>query len=83
MGTRTEVDSPVLIEWIRNVAPNCDWVTSVCADALLLHEAGSGRNRRMIGKPGEAAIVGECQTITTNTTNTIMGTAMVTKTTRG
>lgn len=25
-GTRTEVDNPVLIDWIRTVSQGCDWV---------------------------------------------------------
>lgn len=47
IGTRTEVGNPVLIAWLRNVATTCDWVASVCTGALLLHEAGPGRNRRL------------------------------------
>jgi len=46
-GTRREVDNPVLIDWIRAVAPDCSWVTSVCTGALLLHEAGPARGRRV------------------------------------
>ncbi len=46
-GTRTEVDNPVLIDWLRRVAPTCEWVTSVCTGSLLLHEAGPGRDRRL------------------------------------
>lgn len=39
-GTRREVDNPVLVGWIREVAPGCAWVTSVCTGAFLLHAAG-------------------------------------------
>jgi transcriptional regulator GlxA family with amidase domain len=46
-GTRREVDNPILIEWIRKVAPRCRWVTSVCTGALLLHEAGMARGKRV------------------------------------
>lgn len=46
-GTRTEVDNPVLIDWLRQVADTCDWVTSVCTGSLLLHEAGPGRGRQL------------------------------------
>jgi transcriptional regulator GlxA family with amidase domain len=46
-GTRLEVDNPVLIDWIRAVTPGCTWVTSVCTGALLLHEAGAARGRRV------------------------------------
>ena len=46
-GTRREVDNPVLIDWIRAVARDCDWVTRVCTGALLLHEAGAARGCRV------------------------------------
>ena len=46
-GTRREVENPVLIDWIRKVGESCDWVTSVCTGALLLHEAGFARGRRV------------------------------------
>ena len=46
-GTRREVDNPVLIEWLRKTAQDCRFVTSVCTGALLLHEAGPARGRRV------------------------------------
>lgn len=46
-GTRREVDNPVLIEWLRKVAPRCTWVTSVCTGSLLLCQAGLARGRRV------------------------------------
>jgi transcriptional regulator GlxA family with amidase domain len=46
-GTRREVDNPELIEWIRKVGPGCSWVTSVCTGALLLHEAGFAKGKRV------------------------------------
>ncbi|HEY2389385.1 MAG TPA: DJ-1/PfpI family protein [Candidatus Binatia bacterium] len=46
-GTRREVSNPVLIEWLRTVGQRCTWVTSVCTGALLLHEAGFARGRRV------------------------------------
>jgi transcriptional regulator GlxA family with amidase domain len=47
IGTRTEVDNPILIEWLASVASRCDWVTSVCTGSLLLHEAGPGRGKNL------------------------------------
>jgi transcriptional regulator GlxA family with amidase domain len=47
MGTRREVANPVLIDWIRTTAADARWVTSVCTGALLLHEAGPARDRRV------------------------------------
>jgi transcriptional regulator GlxA family with amidase domain len=46
-GTRREVDNPVVIEWLRKTAPGCRFVTSVCTGALLLHEAGPARGKRV------------------------------------
>ena len=47
LGTRREVDNPALIGWLRKVGADCTWVTSVCTGALLLHEAGFARGRRV------------------------------------
>jgi transcriptional regulator GlxA family with amidase domain len=46
-GTRREVSNPVLIEWLRKAGAQCTWVTSVCTGALLLHEAGFAKNKRV------------------------------------
>jgi transcriptional regulator GlxA family with amidase domain len=47
VGTRREVDNPVLIDWLRKVAPGCRWVTSVCTGSMLLCEAGLADGRRV------------------------------------
>ena len=47
MGTRREVDNPVLIEWLRKVGAECTWVTSVCTGAYLLCRAGFADGRRV------------------------------------
>jgi transcriptional regulator GlxA family with amidase domain len=47
IGTRREVDNPVMIDWLRKIAPGCSWVTSVCTGALLLCETGVARGRRV------------------------------------
>jgi transcriptional regulator GlxA family with amidase domain len=46
-GTRREVSNPPVIEWIKQTAAAAAWVTSVCTGALLLHEAGPARGRRV------------------------------------
>jgi transcriptional regulator GlxA family with amidase domain len=46
-GTRREVSNPRLIEWIRKAGEAATWVTSVCTGALLLHEAGFARGKRV------------------------------------
>jgi len=47
IGTRREVNNPVLIDWLRKAGARCTWVTSVCTGSLLLHEAGFARGRRV------------------------------------
>lgn len=46
-GTRREVSNPALISWLREAGARCRFVTSVCTGALLLHEAGFARGRRV------------------------------------
>jgi len=46
-GTRREVSNPAAIEWLRKVGERCRFVTSVCTGALLLHEAGFAKGKRV------------------------------------
>ncbi len=46
-GTRREVSNPAIISWILATAATASWTTSVCTGALLLHEAGPARGRRV------------------------------------
>jgi transcriptional regulator GlxA family with amidase domain len=46
-GTQREEANPATLEWIRTVAAEADWVTSVCTGAGLLHAAGPARGRRV------------------------------------
>lgn len=46
-GTRREVSNPALIDWLRKAGAGCRFVTSVCTGALLLHEAGFARGKRV------------------------------------
>jgi len=47
MGTRTEIENPVLIKWLRQAGSRCSWVTSVCTGSYLLHGAGFTKGRRI------------------------------------
>ena len=47
MGTRTEVNNKVVIDWIAKVASGCTWVTSVCTGSMLLIESGVARDKRV------------------------------------
>ena len=46
-GTRREVSNPAVIDWIRKTSADAAWTASVCTGALLLHEAGPARGRRV------------------------------------
>jgi transcriptional regulator GlxA family with amidase domain len=46
-GTRREVENPAMIEWLRRAGTSCAWITSVCTGALLLHEAGFAKGKRV------------------------------------
>lgn len=47
IGTRREVGNEALLAWLREVAPRCTWVTSVCTGSLVLAGAGLARGRRV------------------------------------
>jgi transcriptional regulator GlxA family with amidase domain len=47
MGTRREVDNPVLLDWVKQAAANCTWVTSVCTGSLVLEAAGLVDGRKV------------------------------------
>jgi transcriptional regulator GlxA family with amidase domain len=46
-GTRREVSNPAITGWIRTAAASATWTASVCTGALLLHEAGPARGRKV------------------------------------
>jgi len=46
-GTRREVSNPAITGWIRKTSAAAAWTTSVCTGALLLHEAGPARGRKV------------------------------------
>ncbi len=56
-GTRREVDNPELLAWIADVAPGCQWVTSVCTGSLLLAEAGPAAGKRVTTHWGAIELV--------------------------
>ena len=45
-GTRTEVDNPVLIDFVRRQASRASWSVSVCTGAFILERAGVLQGRR-------------------------------------
>ena len=59
-GTRKEVDNKVMTRWLAKVAPGCEWVTSVCTGALLLHAAGLTQDKRITPHWGVNDQLREC-----------------------
>ncbi len=47
MGSREQANNATLIDYLRNAAVGCQWVTSVCTGTLLLHEAGVARGKNV------------------------------------
>ncbi|ANH94428.1 MULTISPECIES: DJ-1/PfpI family protein [unclassified Streptomyces] len=45
-GQRTQMDNPVLLDWLRAADATTTWTTSVCTGSLLLGAAGLLRGRR-------------------------------------
>ena len=46
-GARQQAGNPVLINWLREIGPRCQWITSVCTGLLLLQEAGLAEGKRV------------------------------------
>ncbi len=46
-GTRVQRTNEVLLDFIRRVAPQCQWVTSVCTGSFVLEAAGPAAGRRV------------------------------------
>jgi transcriptional regulator GlxA family with amidase domain len=47
VGTRREAENPAILDWIKQAAANCTWVTSVCTGSMLLEAAGVVGGRRV------------------------------------
>ena len=45
-GTRALIEDAATVDWVRRIAPRCDWVTSVCTGAFVLAKAGLLKGRR-------------------------------------
>jgi transcriptional regulator GlxA family with amidase domain len=47
IGTRTEMNRPEMLDYVRKQATRCEWVTSVCTGSAVLAAAGLTRGKRI------------------------------------
>jgi transcriptional regulator GlxA family with amidase domain len=47
IGTRDELKNPVMLDFLREKAAECDWVTSVCTGSAVLERAGLAKGKRI------------------------------------
>ncbi len=65
-GTRTEVNNPVLVDFVASQARGCQAVLSVCTGAFVLHAAGLLAGRRATthwGSLGRLRALGDVQVV--------------------
>jgi len=46
-GSRAQMENEGVINWIKKVAPRCEWVTSVCTGSFILAKAGLTKGKKM------------------------------------
>lgn len=46
-GSRAQIKDEETIGWIKNIAPTCEWVTSVCTGSFILAKAGLTQGKRL------------------------------------
>ena len=46
-GTRRESENEAMLDYVRRVAPDCTWVTSVCTGSFILTAAGLTADKRV------------------------------------
>lgn len=64
-GSRQQITDPDIINWVKDIAKTCEWVTSVCTGSFILAKAGLTEGKRLstfwgafdefkaLGLPGE------------------------------
>ena len=64
-GARDQIKNEAVISWVQNIAPSCEWITSVCTGSFILAKAGLTKGKRLstywaafdefkkLGLPGE------------------------------
>jgi len=46
-GARAQINKHAVINWVKKVAPTCEWVTSVCTGSFILAKAGLTKGKKM------------------------------------
>ena len=46
-GSRTQILNERVINWVKAVAPSCEWVTSVCTGSFILAKAGLTKGKKI------------------------------------
>jgi transcriptional regulator GlxA family with amidase domain len=46
-GVRPLIQKPQTITWVKDIAPTCKWVTSVCTGAFVLSKSGLTKDKRL------------------------------------
>lgn len=46
-GSREQIENAELLDWLKNIAKTCDWVTSVCTGSFILSKAGLTKGKRI------------------------------------
>lgn len=46
-GSRAQIKDTDTIDWVKNIAPTCEWVTSVCTGSFILAQAGLTQGKRL------------------------------------
>ena len=64
IGTRREVDNPLLIDFIKQQARHCEYILSVCTGALLLRAAGCLQGKKATTHWNSFDVLAQDETIT-------------------
>lgn len=46
-GARAQLKNDAVINWVKSLAPSCEWVTSVCTGSFILAKAGLTKGKRI------------------------------------
>lgn len=46
-GTRAQINNHNVINWIKTIAPACEWITSVCTGSFILAKAGLTEGKKI------------------------------------